>query len=572
MHAAGHRAPAPGLDPAVADGGEVPVEREASLPEPEGDERLVGVDGREFEQVVAGNDQAAHVLVGHRRAETERHHLRERDLLPLERHTHLLTVLAESAAQRAVILGAEDAALRHAEPEAPHHVVVIGHPERRHPRRRAIDLHVEAHRGIVARRVEPDGGVVLRRGERVDRRAERVLAQRAVRGEAERSAQRHAVDGPFVGHRDLRDARRDRALTPRPEGAEALRLTQRLVSGHASERKERVGALTRKVEVGRLLGGVTNEHVSGAQWNRVVPEEEFAELAGDRERVAIGAQVDPLAGQRRDDQSLGAQLAGDDVGNVLGESSVDERLAVDHEGLEDEWNGERGAHGSGEVAARERDRSARAEIGGDGAERDRQRIEVAARDEVAAQQRGRDQRIDLALAHRAGLQAIARDGVAFPERERGEVAQDRRDVGLVAADDARERHGAHDRLDLAPRVAGGVQGAHDGANRCADDQVGADAERVQSAKDPRVREPLGTAAGEHEGRACRGARFALRAGLGGPPRGQRREGGDECHRATDRGRGARQHSRGYHWGSRTVSARLRARHPTNGLPELPCVP
>ena len=166
--------------------------------------------------------------------------------------------------------------------------------------------------------------------------------------------------------------RRQRSHPCLAERTEAARGGEGGIGGAAPAGEERVGARDGEVEVLDLRRLVPDEDVVRAQRNRVVPEQVLAQLLGDGQRIAIGAEVDALGGERRDDEAVGAQLASHPVRHVLGETAIDERHAVDFDGLEDEWDGEGGTHGAGEIASGEGDRLASAQVGGDSAEADRQ--------------------------------------------------------------------------------------------------------------------------------------------------------------------------------------------------------
>src|ERR1700680_1572708 len=95
----------------------------------------------------------------------------------------------------------------------------------------------------------------------------------------------------------------------------------------------------------------------------------------------------------RQDDARCTELAREAHGNVLAESAVHELPTIDGDRLEDKRNSDARANGLREFAMVERHAYAGAQIGRDGAERYRKRIEAPARDEVAPHEQRAQQKV-----------------------------------------------------------------------------------------------------------------------------------------------------------------------------------
>ena len=125
---------------------------------------------------------------------------------------------------------------------------------------------------------------------------------------------------------------------------------------------------------------------------------------------------------------LGAFGARHGHGDVGGEPAVGEKPPVAPLGREEERHRGARAHRLGQVARLHDDRLAVREVGGDGAERNRQGVEVSPRQQVPAEQRGVHQRVRLGLDDRGALERESSVAL-LPDDERLENAER---AGLVA--------------------------------------------------------------------------------------------------------------------------------------------
>ena len=145
-----------------------------------------------------------------------------------------------------------------------------------------------------------------------------------------------------------------------------------------------------------------------------------------------------LGGVGHDDalRSCGPRDRHRDVGR---EPAVGEEAAVAQLGCEEERHGDAGAHRLGQVARLTGPRRPVGQIGGDGAERDGQRVEIPAREQVAAQHGGVHQRVGLGFDDRGALQGEAALAL-LPQDQRLQHAEDRGATRLVGAEERRERY------------------------------------------------------------------------------------------------------------------------------------
>ena len=88
------------------------------------------------------------------------------------------------------------------------------------------------------------------------------------------------------------------------------------------------------------------------------------------------------------------------------------------------------------------------EVGGDGAERDGQAVEVAPGQQIATQHGGVDQRVGLGLDDRGALQREPPIAL-LPQDERLKDAERARRERLIGAEQGRERDHAGQRVELA---------------------------------------------------------------------------------------------------------------------------
>ncbi len=202
-----------------------------------------------------------------------------------------------------------------------------------------------------------------------------------------------------------------------------------------------------------------------------------------------------------DDHHVDAHRARDVHRQVVHQAAVAQDVAVDLGGREHARHAHAGAQRHREIAVREHDRLAGFHVGGHGAERDRQVVEIV---DVAHRQReATQQQLEAAAGERtlrraqlAGVQAEFEAGgdleVLFlaPLRQVGAWHPGREQrVPVDVAQLALESVGAH---------AAGVESADDRAHRRAGDRIDADVLALQHLQHADMREPARAAAREHE--------------------------------------------------------------------------
>ena len=213
-----------------------------------------------------------------------------------------------------------------------------------------------------------------------------------------------------------------------------------------------------EVEAGEPLDVGPDEEIAVAERVGALLEEELHQPVGDEQRgVAFERVARVLGGVDHDDaiRAFGPRHGHGDVGR---ESAVGEKPAVAPLGREEQRHRRARAHRLGQVARLHDDRLTVGEVGGHGAEGNRQGIEVSPRQQVAAEQGGVHQRVGLGLDDGGALERESPIAL-LPEHERLENAERARGERLVGAEERGERDDAGERIELAAAVAAGVERA-----------------------------------------------------------------------------------------------------------------
>jgi hypothetical protein len=118
--------------------------------------------------------------------------------------------------------------------------------------------------------------------------------------------------------------------------------------------------------------------------------------------------------------------------------------------------------------------------------------------QVAGEQPGRYESVDLGLVHHGGAQpepAAAR----LPLNERAQRSHGPGEEARFRPHEIGERVAPREAVQLLAGISARVHRADDGPHAGADDEVGTIAEPIEHLQYPDVGQPLGTAAGQHEG-------------------------------------------------------------------------
>ena len=253
-----------------------------------------------------------------------------------------------------------------------------------------------------------------------------------------------------------------------------------------------------EVEAGELVHVGTHQHVGVGERVGRLQEEESDQPVRHEER-GVGVELRrQVVGRVGHDHLRGSRGPRDGHRQVGGEPSVDEIATVAQLGVEQQWHGDAGANRLGQVAGAHDDRRPIRQIGGDGAERNGQRVEIPTGKQVAAEQGGVHQRVELRLDDRGALQIEAMLPL-LPQDQRLQHAEAARGPRLIGAKQLGEWNHSSQGIQLAAGVPAGVERAHRGTHTRAHDQVRSDPEAVQHAEHADVGQPLGAPAREHQG-------------------------------------------------------------------------
>ena len=265
---------------------------------------------------------------------------------------------------------------------------------------------------------------------------------------------------------------------------------------------ERTYDIVRKVERAEVAHVRSDAHIVRSERVWWLGEQRVDEVA--ERGLAAGGAVGETRARIRDDDSSRAEASGHADGDIVRHASIDEQTSVALD-----WNehyGDRDAcpHRFRQVAVAEHDTLLRLHIRSDGAEADRQAIEVAGGPQVGPQPELVDERIDPRLARDWALQVwtaaaeLEDEGRRERDGRRTEIARGQMGDRRVPAKERHERDRSRDRIDLRYGDAARVERAHERAHAAPDDERGTDAEAVEDAENPDVSDPARAAAGEHE--------------------------------------------------------------------------
>ena len=209
-----------------------------------------------------------------------------------------------------------------------------------------------------------------------------------------------------VGHSEAghlaREGSSRRALGP------AGRRSERGVGGLPPDFEQSSDVPGGEVEAGELVHVGTHQHVGVGERVGRLQEEESDQPVRHEER-GVGVELRrQVVGRVGHDHLRGSRGPRDGHRQVGGEPSVDEIATVAQLGVEQQRHGDAGANRLGQVAGGHDHRRPIRQIGGDGAERNGKRVEIPTGEQIAAEQGGVHQRVDLRLDDRGALQIEAR--------------------------------------------------------------------------------------------------------------------------------------------------------------------
>ncbi len=209
---------------------------------------------------------------------------------------------------------------------------------------------------------------------------------------------------------------------------EFLRRTRRSASGACESGKRRVGrgsaegqeagdGAAREVEAGIPLHGGTDQQINPAERVLGLLEQKLHETIGDPDRRRDIERVRRVFRRIGDDDAIGAGGTRGGDRNVGGETAVDEIDPIAQLRLEEQ--GHRGARANRlrQIAGIEDDGGSVSETGGHGPEWNRQRVEIAAGEQIPPKHSGVEQRARLALDDRRTLDSEASVAL-FPDDQR----------------------------------------------------------------------------------------------------------------------------------------------------------